>query len=317
MPTRRAIAAAVSLVFGATACAPRSTSTTTTGGAATPQPTKDPVYEQEIRDWHARRVERLKAPGGWLSLVGLYWLKEGGNRVGSDERLEIVLPNSAPSEVGTLLLSGGKVSFSAAPGVTPISGENPVIRMDRVRTDADEKPDKIQIGTITFHVIQRGKRIGVRVTDTNAPTKKSFTKIETYDIDPKLKVVAKWIPFEKPKEVEIATVIPGLVEKYPVPGEAVFTVDGKEVRLRPVIEEGSEDLFVIFGDETNGPETYGAGRFLYAKQPKDGTITLDFNKAYNPPCAFTPYATCPLPPDENRLPVRIPAGEKKYGYEHS
>lgn len=306
----RCTTAAVFLALVAPACAPRASTSTPTSGVK--PAAKDPVYEKEIDDWHARRIEKLKAPGNWLSLVGLYWLKEGGNRVGSDARVEIVLPPSAPSEVGTLLLTGGTVSFSAAPGVTPMSNDNPVIRMDRMRTDADPKPDKIQIGSITFHVIQRGQRIGVRVTDTNAPTRKTFTAIERYPVDPRMRIEAKWVPFEKPQSVEIATVIPGLVEKYPVPGEAVFTVDGKEQRLRPVIEEGSADLFLIFGDATNGPETYGAGRFLYVKPPQDGKITLDFNKAYNPPCAFTPYATCPLPPEENRLPVRIPAGEKNY-----
>ena len=278
---------------------------------------KDPAHEQEIRDWHAKRIERLKAPGGWLSLVGLFWLKEGGNRVGSDTSLEIVLPKSAPSQVGTLLLTGGRVSFASAPGVTPTNNDNPVIRMDRVRSDADEKPDKINIGTVTFHVIERDKKLGVRVTDTAAPTRKSFKSIETYPVDARWKIQAKWVPFEKKPKMTIATVVPGIEETYEVPGEAIFTIDGKEHRLRPVIEEGSEDLFLIFGDETNGPETYGAGRFLYAKQPKDGILTIDFNKAYNPPCAFTPYATCPLPPDENRLSVRIPAGEKKYGDGHT
>ena len=314
----RTLPLALFVTLAASACAPRTTGTT---GSATPAPSstpmKDPAHEQEIREWHAKRVERLKAPGGWLSLVGLFWLKEGGNRVGSDPSLEIVLPKSAPSQVGTLMLTGGKVSFASAPGVTPTSGDNPVIRMDKVRTDADEKPDKINIGSVTFHVIDRQRKLGVRVSDTNAPTRKQFTSIETYPVDGRYKVQAKWVPFEKKPTVEIATVIPGIVEKYEVPGEAIFTIDGKEVRLRPVIEEGSEDLFIIFGDATNGPETYGAGRFLYAKQPKDGVLTIDFNKAYNPPCAFTPYATCPLPPDENRVDVRIPAGEKKYGGDHS
>lgn len=311
---RRCIALTLTLLASA-ACAPRKPAGGTTASAA--PAAKDPVYEKEIRDWHTRRVERLQQPGGWLTLVGLYWLKEGGNRVGSGSHLEIVLPRSAPSEVGTLMLSGGEVSFSAAPGVTPMCNDNPVIRMDRVRTDKSEKPDKIEIGTVTFHVIERGKRIGVRVTDTNAPAKKAFKGIDTYPVEARWRVQAKWVAYDKPQEVEIATVIPGLVEKYPVPGEAVFTVDGKELKLRPVIEPGETDLFFIFGDETNGPETYGAGRFLYAKPPKDGVVTIDFNMAYSPPCAFTPYATCPLPPDENRLPVRVTAGEKKYDGGHS
>lgn len=275
------------------------------------------MYEQEIEDWAARRVERLRQPGGWLSLVGLFWLKEGGNRVGSDPRLEVVLPGGAPPEVGTLMLAGGRVSFSAAPGVTPTSNGNPVIRVDRVRSDAEGKPDRIEVGTVTFHVIRRGSRLGVRVTDVDAPARKAFRGIERYPTDPRWRVEAKWVAYEKPRELEIATVIPGLVEKYPVPGEAVFSIGGAEHRLRPVLEEGETDLFFIFGDETNGPETYGAGRFLYARPPADGTIVLDFNRAYNPPCAFTPYATCPLPPDENRLPLRITAGEKKYGDDHS
>lgn len=284
------------------------------------------AWQQDVRDWHAKRIERLKREGGWLSLAGLFWLKEGVNRVGSDDALDVVLPKSVPKTVGELTRAGENVTFTPAAGagvtLAAASGgtgasaaATAVTAATPLRNDHHpDGPQKLTVGTVTFHVIKRGDRIGVRVTDTEAPTRKNFHGIDTWPIDAAWRIEATWVPFDPPRSIEIPTVIPGLLETYPVPGEAVFTLGGKERRLQPVLEEpGATELFFIFGDETNGPESYGAGRFLYTPLPKDGKVILDFNKSYNPPCAFTPYATCPLPPDENRLATRVTAGEKKYG----
>ena len=167
-------------------------------------------------------------------------------------------------------------------------------------------------GTANFVVIDRSGRKALRVKDSEAPTRTHFLGIDYFDIDPSWRVEAKWIAFDPPHELEVPTVI-GTVEKYPVPGKAVFQRGGKTFELLPVIEvPGDRELFLIFADRTSGKETYGAARFLYVPMPVDGKIVLDFNRAYNPPCAFTPYATCPLAPPENRLDLRVTAGEKKY-----
>jgi len=165
-------------------------------------------------------------------------------------------------------------------------------------------------------VIKRGDRIGVRVRDPKSPVRTGFKGLEYFAADPAYKVTAEFVPYEKPRKMPVPTVI-GTVEEMDAPGRVRFVIAGKELWLDPVVEDPKEpSLFFIFKDETSGRETYPAGRFLYADMPKDGKVVLDFNKAYNPPCAFTPYATCPLPPKRNALPVRIEAGEKKYA-DHS
>jgi uncharacterized protein (DUF1684 family) len=175
-------------------------------------------------------------------------------------------------------------------------------------------PTKVTIGTLTFHVIERGGKQGIRLSDTDSEARKAFSGIERFPVDPKWRIEARFTPPEANKKtISIPTVIPGVTEEMEVAGTATFSIDGKEYRLEPVLEKGSTELFFIFKDRTAGKETYGAGRFLYAKPAQDGKVILDFNKAYNPPCALTPFATCPLPPRENSLSVRIEAGEKNYG----
>ena len=240
-------------------------------------------HTAEIRAWHEKRIGNLKKEHGWLSLVMLDWLEEGDNDV---------------QPFGKVKVTNGKATLNGVP----------------LRTDADEGgPDKTTTGSKAFTVIKRGERYAVRMWDADAPTRKAFHGIETYPVAAKWKVEARWIPYSTPRMEEVPSVIPGHSESMPVPGAAVFTVDGTDYRLEPVLEDGSEELFFIFGDATNGKETYGAGRFLYAGPPKGGTIVIDFNKSYNPPCAFTPYATCPLPFATNRLPIRVDAGEKNFG----
>ena len=171
-------------------------------------------------------------------------------------------------------------------------------------------PDVLQLGRLRFQLIDRGERIGVRIKDPEARARKEFKGIPTFAPSEKWRITARWEPADPPREIAVPNVL-GEIERSPSPGTAVFTVDGKEYRLTPVLEVDSPDLFFIFADETNRTETYGAGRFLYAQPAKGGTVILDFNQAYNPPCAFSAFATCPLPPKQNRLALRVEAGEKR------
>ncbi|MCE5232190.1 MAG: DUF1684 domain-containing protein [Mizugakiibacter sp.] len=275
-----------------------------------------PDYAKQIDQWRAQRLARLTAPDGWLSLVGLHWLKPGASTVGSAADSDVVL-NAGPAHLGTLTWSAdGKVRIALADGSGALIDGKPAASAELL-DDSHDAPTRVSFGSAGFYLIDRAGRKGLRVKDPDAATRAHFLGLDAFPIDPSWRIEAKWIPFEPAHELEIPTVI-GTVENYPVPGKAVFERDGHTYEILPVIEvPGDQELFVIFADRTSGKETYGAARFLYAPMPKDGKLVLDFNKAYNPPCAFTPYATCPLAPPENRLDLRVTAGEKKYrGAEH-
>ena len=263
------------------------------------------------RAWQEGRLKRLQAEDGWLTLVGLGWLKEGANSAGADGKADVVFPEGAPKQVGTFTRSGAMVSFQPAAGVSVTRGGQPFAG-GAVQTDEEgrAKPDILQVGGLRFQLIARGHRIGVRIKDPEARARKDFKGIPAYPPSARWRILARWEPTNPPAEIAVPNVL-GEVERSPSPGIAVFTVEGKEYRLTPVLEEGSPDLFFVFGDETNHSETYGAGRFLYADPAKDGTVVLDFNRAYNPPCAFSAFATCPLPPKQNRLALPVDAGEKR------
>ena len=270
------------------------------------------AYRKEIEAWRARRIERLRADGGWLTVVGLFWLEPGKNAVGSGHGNKVVLPAGTPDFAGVLERTSDSVTFHAAPGSGVSSGGKPVATQ-ALASDADGEPTVLSVGSVTFYVIRRGSRLGVRVKDARSPARREFRGIDNYPTDPKWRVEARFEPYDPPKSIPIPNVL-GTEEPTPSPGALVFELDGRTYRLDPIVETGETDLFVIFGDRTNGKETYGAGRFLYASPPVGGRTILDFNKAYNPPCVFTPYATCPLPPPQNKLPIEVPAGEKKYGH---
>ncbi len=263
--------------------------------AAKPVTADNSAHEKEIRAWQTNRVERLKKEDSWLTLVGLDWLKEGEN----------------PAPAGTVSLAGGKTTFNPKEDATidgkPVSGSVPLL------ADADEGgPTIVKTGTKQFNVIKRGDRFALRIRDSRAPTRLNFAGLEYFPIDPKWRVEARLEAYHPPKQIPI-TDVTGMTSNNISPGALVFEVDGKEYRLDPIVEEGSDDFFIIFKDETSKDATYPAGRYLYAKKPgADGKVIVDFNRAYNPPCVFTPYATCPLPPPQNRLAVRVEAGEKKY-----
>ena len=275
-----------------------------------------PEFKADVDAWRAGRVERLQSPNGWLSLVGLHWLASGKQTVGSAKDNAIVLA-SGPAHLGTLEVDGTRVAFQLAEGVDAKIGQG-AARRDDLKSDASGEPTVVAFGSANFIVIERSGKLALRVKDANAETRSHFVGLDYYDLNPKFRVEARFEPHKPGTTIPIATVI-DTIEPMANPGALVFTVDGQEMRVEAV-DEGDGQLFVIFGDKTNGKETYGAGRFVYAAPPAPGATTtvLDFNKAYNPPCVFTPYATCPLPPPENRLKVAVTAGEKKYrGATHS
>ena len=246
-------------------------------------------HVSDVEAWRAKRLTALQAADGWLSVTGLHWLKPGWNRfaelpTGMEWKLD---------EKRVLLRQNGQER--------------------ELKPDNPGPADLVQSGTVTMFIIERGGKFGIRVRDTNSPYRAKFHGIEHYPVDAKWKVTARFLPYAQPKKRRLPTVIEGVEEEYEATGEVEFTLAGKKLKLEPVISDGR--LFFVFRDLTTGKTTYPAGRFLYADLPKNGTVTLDFNQAYNPPCAFTPYATCPLPLPQNRLPIAVEAGEKNYHLE--
>jgi len=267
-------------------------------------------YLKQIETWRNQRISRLTSPTGWLSLVGLPWLKEGENTLGSASDNSVILLG-APDHLGVVTLNKGKATIELSTGVDAlIDGKKQPSA--ELLDDSHETPTTISYGTVNFYLVHRGDQWGLRVKDSEAPTRKQFEGIDYFDIDPSWRIEARWQAYDPPHTLEMSTVI-GTTEKYPVLGKATFERDGHTYELLPVLENpGDTELFLVFADRTSGKETYGAARFLYMDMPKDGKVIIDFNKAYNPPCAFTAYATCPLAPPENRLDLRVIAGEKKY-----
>jgi hypothetical protein len=266
----------------------------------------------EVETWRAARLASLRRSEGWLTLIGLFWLEPGENRIGSDPASRAVLPaGRAPARLGTIELTGSRLSFRAEPGVDVTVGGKPVTTIDLEFDASAQEPTVVRHGSLSFYVIKRGDRFGLRVKDSEARALREFRGLENFPFDESLRFVARFEPYEPAKRISVPNIL-GRQDSEESPGAVAFERNGKTYRLDAVREEGTEDLFIIFGDATNGHETYGGGRFLYAAPPKDGHTVLDFNKAYNPPCVFTPYATCPLPPAQNRLTIRIEAGEKSY-----
>jgi len=274
----------------------------------------DEAYREAVQKWRQAREERLKADTGWLTLAGLFWLKDGPNTVGADPSSDVVLPgDSGASRAGVIVFDGSQAAFSVAAGVRAKMGGRTLERPRVIlRSDASSRPDVVELGPVSFYVIQRGDRYGVRVKDKNAAARRDFVGLSWYDVKESYRVEARWVSYPQPRPLQVPNIL-GETAAMPSPGYAEFEIGGKTVRLDGVLEDPtSEELFFIMRDQTSGKETYGAGRFLYSDLPKQGRVVLDFNKAYNPPCAFTPYATCPLPPKQNWLPVAVEAGEKAY-----
>lgn len=273
------------------------------------------TYEEKIMTSRAERETRLREnERSWLALSGLYWLEEGNNTFGSDASNDIQLDSpSVPAQAGVFQYRNDLVTLKVTEGVEMESNGSPV-KVKILRNDKDEHPDYLELGNLIILVIQRGQNCLIRVWDKNTPNRKSFTGLKHYPINPDYRVTARFVPYDPPRVMKIRDVIG---EEYEVefPGFAIFTLGGKECRLEA--EKSDEGLFFNFYDPTNGNGSYPGGRFIAVDPPTDRELVIDFNMAYNPPCAYTDYATCPLPPSQNRLPVRIPAGEMIYRHHHA
>ncbi|HEX4751087.1 MAG TPA: DUF1684 domain-containing protein [Bryobacteraceae bacterium] len=259
------------------------------------------TYTDDVRSWQQQRDKSLRSEDGWLALVGLFWLKPGDNTIGSDAGNDFPLPKgSAPAHAGTIRLEGDQVTFVGADGTS------------RVLKYHEGKPDVVKIGFVSFFIIKRGDKLAVRAKDSNSPVLKRFTGMKYFPINPAFRFEAKFIPDEK--KIPILNIL-GQTDIETSPGIVEFTFQGKPYRLRPIYE--GKTLFFLFKDPTNHVNTYQAGRMLNTPLPENGKVDLDFNRSYNPPCTFTPYATCPLPPRENTLPFAVEAGEMRYGKGHA
>lgn len=289
------------------------TFTTTAGGQS------QDVWRADLLKWRAQHAADLEKPENWLSLIGLEWLKEGDNTLGSDKSNTIVIHASVPAHIAVIRLDQGKIIMHAPQGGFPkdltINGKPAAEQA--LRPDDQPPRDTVRIGTVALIVLHRGDRYALRIWDSTNPNRVNFKGLHWYEPDPKFRVTAKWIPYTPMKQLNVPTIL-GTTLQQPSPGVAEFTFDGKQLRLEPVLESpDSKQLFFILRDTTSQTTTYGAGRFLYTGFPsngldKPGELVLDFNRMENPPCAYTPYATCPLPPKQNRIPVAIPAGEKRF-----
>ncbi|MCP3978368.1 MAG: DUF1684 domain-containing protein [bacterium] len=275
----------------------------------------DPAYEAELAEHREERNDGLRKEYSWLTLVGLFWLEPGENRFGSAEEAPVRLSaDVAPPTAGSFILEDDVVRMVVADGVEVLVDGAPVEEWDTSRIDKDN-PGTIRLGRLRLRVLGRGDRFAVRVRDPESPVRTDFTGLNFFDARAEYDMTAAFRPHEAPQTIEIPTIV-GIPAKFHSPGLVEFTLNGKTHALE-ALSDGPEDneFFMIFKDKTNGKETYGAGRYLAATREGDN-VKLDFNKAYNPPCAFTPHATCPLAPPQNRLAVRIEAGEKMLDVAH-
>ncbi|MFL6590558.1 MAG: DUF1684 domain-containing protein [Chthoniobacterales bacterium] len=280
-------------------------------GVAVAAPQTD--YVKEIEKWRSDRETNLKKESGWLSVAGLFWLKVGTNTVGAGEKFNVRLTdNFKQGKFGEIDFQNGSAVLKVENGVEAQSDGKNIVGPVELVSDEKGKPTEIRTGTQTFFLIKREERYGIRLKDTNSEARRNFSGLHWFPVDESYKVTARLEPGTETKELKVPNVLGGFF-KMKSPGRLKFTLEGKEQSLQTV-EEDDGSLFLIFGDQSNEKETYKSGRFLYADKPVNGETVLDFNKAENPPCAFTPYATCPLPPAGNKLLVEINAGEKRFDH---
>jgi uncharacterized protein (DUF1684 family) len=298
LPTRRqCLLTAVAALLLAGGCG---------GGSTTPPPAASPI--PAIEAWRAKHEVDYRRD--YASIAGLYPLKAGANSAGSAAGNDIVLPGSVPPTVGTFTLSGKTVRFEPAPGVTVLKKDQPVTAAIDVRDDSAPGADELTIGPVRLVVHVSGDERSLRVRDPNGPLAKGFLGFTWFPIDLSYRVVGRFIKDAEPKRIDVANTY-GDIDTYTSEGVVEFTLQGRTLRLRPFTTRPKRFYFV-FKDASSGSETYEAARFVYADLADDGTVLLDFNQAYNPPCAFNPYTTCPIPLKENNLPIKVLAGEKDY-----
>ena len=272
----------------------------------------DQEYVAQINEWHQKRVERLTSKTGWMSLAGLFWLKEGENTFGADSSNNIIFPpDKAPNFMGTFVLENGTVRAKILPDVEVLL-DSISVKDVAMKSDAEGEPTILSYGKLSWYIIKRSNDFAVRLRDSANPNIASFHGIKRYPVDSSWKIEATFESYNPQRSISVSTIL-GTVEEEPSPGALVFKIKNSVYRLDVIGNPDDESFFVIFGDETNKDETYEAGRYIYVDNPSDNEKTIiDFNKCYNPPCAFTVFATCPFPPEQNYLPVKITAGEKRY-----
>jgi uncharacterized protein len=278
-------------------------------------------FEKDELAWRAQHIADLQKPDGWLSLTGLEWLQPGEIPIGSATDNKIHLPPSAPAHLAVLKFAGENVTLMAPndgfPAGLEVDGAPAKEQILRVDPDKDKLNSHVTIGTINFYVIRRADKFALRIKDRRAPSLLEFRGLKWFEPNSAYRLTAKWMPYVPAKSISLATLV-GTSYSQPVPGYAEFTLQGKTFRLEPVLEDPkSTKLFFILRDTTSADRSYPACRFLYTTLPdhgldQPGELVLDFNHLENPPCAYTPYATCPLPPAGNRLPIPLPVGEQRY-----
>jgi uncharacterized protein len=267
-------------------------------------------YIQSVKAWRAGRIERLTGPDGWLALIGRHPLETGVWPVGSAASNAIRLA-AGPAHLGTITRTAdNRITFALVDGVeATIDGTTE--RTAPLAYGGEAKPTYVRSGTVNFYILESGGDFFLRVRDAESARRKNFVGIDAYPIDPAWRIEATWVPFNPPRQLPIANVL-GVTQNAPCPGKAVFTHGNRTYELLPMQDNPADPLFFVLTDTTAGAETYEASRFLYSDPPVNGKVILDFNKVYNPPCAFSPFTTCPFPPKENVLPFPLRAGEKKY-----
>jgi uncharacterized protein len=323
----RSLAAAAGLVFFLNMVSGDSRATTQGSGPSSgpgsgqPDSREKDAWQKDLLDWRAKHAAELQKPDGWLSLAGLEWLQPGDNSFGGAADNKIYLAGATAAHLGVLQLNGQTVRLVEPAGGFPkeflVAGA--VAKSQELRTDADKDTNAahLTIGTLNMYVIRRGDRFALRVKDSKSQALLGFHGLKWYAPDPAYRVTAKWIPYNPPKTVGLDT-LAGTHYSQPVPGAAEFKLAGETHRLEPVLEDSDPNkLFFILRDTTSASTTYGACRFLYTALPSEGVtkageLVLDFNHLENPPCAYTPFATCPLPPPGNRLHIALPVGEQRY-----
>ncbi len=282
---------------------------------------QDDAWQRELAIWRTQHAADLQKPDGWLSLAGLEWLRLGDNSFGSAPDNKIHLPARNPAHLGILRLESDTVTLLPPTGGFPkdllVDGAPAASQMLRAVANQDKLSPRLTIGTLNMYVIRREARFALRIKDSESPALVGFHGLNWYEPNPDYRVTAKWLPYNPPKTVTLATLV-GTTYDQPVPGAAEFTLFGETYRLEPVLEDPDvAKLFFIVRDTTSTTTTYAACRFLYTGFPtnsldKPGQLVLDFNHLENPPCAYTPFSTCPLPPPQNRLRIALPVGEKRY-----
>ncbi len=277
------------------------------------EPKGSPEYIAEIEQWHNKRIERLRTENSWLNVVGLYWLVEGENSFGSSEENDILFPEVSPPIIGNIILEDSMVVFKSADKVN-VTIDGKVVTEAIIKEDLTGEPTILELGSLRWFIIKRNNRYGIRLRDLASPLVKELDGIERFPVNDEWRIKAKFEAYNPPKLISIPNIL-GTVNEEASPGTVLFKVNGVTHKL-DAINAGNK-LWFVFADETNGEETYGAGRYLYTDKPdSNGNMIIDFNYAYNPPCVFTKFATCPFPPKQNFLKLRITSGEKMWGELH-